>query len=570
MKGQRQMNQILMRLALYIPVLGLGMGILFADSSPAATAYTLKDLCRLAARDAEQIQISREDVEIARQDRTRALSVLIPRATAFGSMKRSRESDFYSPDTLSHGIQLNQSFTLNGKEIIALKVAEATIEEKNFILKAVTDAYLFNVIDSFFRILTSRRMLEIARADVRRLEKHRNAVSKKLKVGEITKTALYRAEAELSGAGTDLVRAENGLKLARASLKSLVTLDRDFTLSQEGLEAFRRFLPSLEDVKDKALNQRPEIQSARKTLEIARKNIRYNKSAYWPSVALEGLYSKNRAEYSMPVDEVLNFETTSIAATLNFTLFVGGPDVIGAMKLGALTIWAGTIPSERLLAIFQTWRPTVTWTTPSYAWFLGESAKENGINPADLSIRKIFVAGEPGGSIPETKQSIEELWNADVYDYYGLSDIFGACAGQCEYKQGLHWAEDHILVEVVDPDTGEEVPEGERGEMILTSLKKVARPLIRFRTGDIVSYTTEPCACGRTHMRLNGIHGRLDDMLIIKGVNVFPSDIETVVRQNDKLTGEYLCVVTEERHMAVLTVEVEKNMQRIRARIRGG
>ncbi len=243
---------------------------------------------------------------------------------------------------------------------------------------------------------------------------------------------------------------------------------------------------------------------------------------------------------------------------LNFTLFVGGPDVIGAMKLGALTIWAGTIPSERLLAIFQTWRPTVTWTTPSYAWFLGESAQENGINPADLSVRKIFVAGEPGGSIPETKQAIEALWNADVYDYYGLSDIFGACAGQCEYKDGLHWAEDHILVEVVDPDTGEEVAEGERGEMILTSLKKVARPLIRFRTGDIVSYTTEPCRCGRTHMRLHGIHGRLDDMLIIKGVNVFPSDIETVVRQNDKLSGEYLCVVTEEKHMAVLTVEIEQ------------
>ncbi len=214
---------------------------------------------------------------------------------------------------------------------------------------------------------------------------------------------------------------------------------------------------------------------------------------------------------------------------LNFTLFVGGPDVIGAMKVGALTIWAGTIPSDRLLSIFQTWRPTVTWTTPSYAWFLGETAKERGINPAELSIRKIFVAGEPGGSIPETKRSIEELWQADVYDYYGLSDIFGACAAMCEAKDGLHWAEDHIFVEVVDPDTGEEVPEGQRGEMILTSLKKVARPLIRFRTGDIVSYTTETCSCGRTHMRLHGIHGRLDDMMIIKGVNVFPSDIETIV-----------------------------------------
>ncbi len=243
---------------------------------------------------------------------------------------------------------------------------------------------------------------------------------------------------------------------------------------------------------------------------------------------------------------------------LNFTLFVGGPDVIGAQKVGALCIWAGAIPSERLLAIFQQWKPTITWTTPSYAWYLGETAKSQGIDPVkDLNIKKIFVAGEPGGSIPETREQIEALWGADLYDYYGLSDIFGACAGMCEYKEGLHWAEDHILVEVVDPDTGEELPEGERGEMVLTSLKKKARPLVRFRTGDIVSYTTEQCACGRTHMRLHGIHGRLDDMLIIKGVNVFPSDIEMVVRKNKDLTGEYRLVVTEEKHMAVLTVEVE-------------
>jgi phenylacetate-CoA ligase len=121
----------------------------------------------------------------------------------------------------------------------------------------------------------------------------------------------------------------------------------------------------------------------------------------------------------------------------------------------------------------------------------------------------------------------------------------------------LHWAEDHIYVEVLDPDTGETLPEGERGELVLTSLKKRARPLIRFRTGDIVSYTTEPCSCGRTHLRLHGIHGRLDDMLIIRGVNVFPSDIETVIRKNDNLTGEFRLVVTEEKHLAVLTVECE-------------
>ncbi len=245
--------------------------------------------------------------------------------------------------------------------------------------------------------------------------------------------------------------------------------------------------------------------------------------------------------------------------SLQFTLFVGGPDVVGAMKVGALSIWAGAIPSERLLDIFQKWKPTAIWTTPSYAWYLGETAQGQGIDPMrDLAVRRIFVAGEPGGSIPETRQRIEALWGAELYDYYGLSDIFGACAGMCEAKNGLHWAEDHILVEVLNPDTGEEVKEGERGELVITSLRKKARPLIRFRTGDIVSHTTEPCSCGRTHLRLHGIHGRVDDMLIIRGVNVFPSDIEKVVRQNEDLTGEYRLVVNEEKHLAVLTVEVEQ------------
>ena len=247
---------------------------------------------------------------------------------------------------------------------------------------------------------------------------------------------------------------------------------------------------------------------------------------------------------------------------LNFSLFVGGPCVMGAQKLGALCIHAGTIPSERLLGIFQQFKPTATWTTPSYAWYLGETAKKEGLDPAkEYNLKRIFVAGEPGGSVPETRQRIEELWGAEVFDFYGLSDIFGACAGMCAEKEGLHWAEDHIYVEVLDPETGEEVPEGERGEMVLTTLKKDARPLIRFRTGDIVSYTTEKCNCGRTSLRLKGIHGRLDDMLIIKGVNVFPSDIEVVARKNTNLTGEYRLVVDRENFLDVLTVEVEKNYE---------
>lgn len=245
--------------------------------------------------------------------------------------------------------------------------------------------------------------------------------------------------------------------------------------------------------------------------------------------------------------------------SLNFSLFVGGPCVLGAQKLGALSIHAGTLPSERLLAVLRQFQATAMWTTPSYAWHLGETAIKEGINPkTELNLQRIFVAGEPGGSIPETRQRIEALWGAKVYDYYGLSDIFGSCAGMCEEQDGLHWAEDHILVEVLDPDTQQPVAPGERGELVLTTLKKTARPMIRFRTGDIVSFTDAPCRCGRTSQRMLGTHGRLDDMLIIKGVNIFPSDVEAIVRQDHALSGEYRLIVEREQHLDQLRVEVER------------
>lgn len=251
--------------------------------------------------------------------------------------------------------------------------------------------------------------------------------------------------------------------------------------------------------------------------------------------------------------------TDRYAHSLNLSLFIGGPCVLGAQKLGALTIHAGTLPSERLLQILRQFQASIIWTTPSYAWYLGETAVKEGYDlRKDLAVKRIFVAGEPGGSIPQTRSRIEELWGASVYDYYGLSDIFGSCAGECEAKDGLHWAEDHIHVEVIDPATGEHVAEGERGELVLTTLKKAARPLVRFRTGDIVSVTTEPCSCGRTALRMHGVHGRLDDMLIIKGVNLFPSDVEAVARQDRDLTGEYRLVVERIDHLDKVTVEVER------------
>lgn len=245
---------------------------------------------------------------------------------------------------------------------------------------------------------------------------------------------------------------------------------------------------------------------------------------------------------------------------LNFTLYVGGPDVIGAQNLGALCIWAGSIPSDRLIHILETYQPTIMWTTPSYAWYLGETAKKRGIDPAkDLAINKIIVAGEAGGSIEATRTAVEELWGADLYDFYGISDIFGACAGMCEAKDGLHIAEDHILVECIDPETGKAVPDGERGELVFTTLRKEARPMIRFRSGDIGYINREKCSCGRTHTRIY-IAGRSDDMFIVSGVNVFPSDVEFVVRGLEGITGEYQVHLVDNGFTTAYKVEIERNI----------
>ncbi len=243
---------------------------------------------------------------------------------------------------------------------------------------------------------------------------------------------------------------------------------------------------------------------------------------------------------------------------LNFALYVGGPDVLGAQKLGALAIWVGAVPSDRLLFVLKEYQPTHLWTSPSYAWQLGEKAKEKGYDPKkDFNLETIIVAGETGGSIKSTREAIEDLWGVKVYDFFGLSDIYGACAGMCEEQDGLHIAEDQILVETVDPTTGEVLEPGSTGELCYTTLMKEARPLIRFRTGDIGHIDISPCKCGRTLGRIH-VTGRKDEMFIVNAVNVFPSDIEAVVRGLDGVTGEYSIRVYNEDHATRYEVSIEK------------
>ena len=167
------------------------------------------------------------------------------------------------------------------------------------------------------------------------------------------------------------------------------------------------------------------------------------------------------------------------------------------------------------------------------------------------------MAGEPGGSIQSTREAIEDLWDAKVVDFFGLSDIYGACAAMCEAKDGLHIVEDQILVETVDPVTGEVLEPGSVGELVYTTLMKKARPMIRFRTGDIGYFSTEKCECGRTLGRIH-VTGRKDEMFIVGAVNVFPSDVEYVVRAEKGLTGEYLIRVYDENFSTRYEVSVER------------
>ena len=231
----------------------------------------------------------------------------------------------------------------------------------------------------------------------------------------------------------------------------------------------------------------------------------------------------------------------------SFGPFIGFWSAFEATRaIGVLPVpGAGKDPLARLQAIFDN-RVTVLVTTPSQALRLARLASESGImNLPDCSVSRVIVAGEPGGSVPAVKQAVEELWGARCFDHTGLTEV-GATGFECIARPGgVHLIESELIFQVVDPRTGEEVPEGQEGELVATSLGRVGMPAFRYRTGDRVRLVTAPCGCGRTLARLEGgILGRVDDMLIVNGQKLYPTAVENVVRGFPQV-GEFLVEVAE-------------------------
>lgn len=231
----------------------------------------------------------------------------------------------------------------------------------------------------------------------------------------------------------------------------------------------------------------------------------------------------------------------------NYSWFVGGLGAhYGFERIGCTVIPAGVGDSRRQIETMINYRTTVLTSTVSFAFYLSETAREMGYDPAQLPLRILMVGGEPGGSVPQARRRLEEAWGARVYDGYGTSE-FQPVGWECQYQRGLHIDEDFVFVEVCDPETGERVPPGEPGVLVLTHLDRQACPLIRWWTGDIARVIDDPCPCGRTFRLIpDGIRGRADDMLIIKGVNLFPSAVEDVLRGLDFLGNEYQIIVDED------------------------
>ena len=249
-------------------------------------------------------------------------------------------------------------------------------------------------------------------------------------------------------------------------------------------------------------------------------------------------------------------EEDVLQVAYGYGLFTGGAGLHGGShKVGCLTLPMSSGNTERQIQFMMDLGTTILCCTPSYAAYIGESLAEQGYKPEDNKLKAGIFGAEPWTE--EMRRDIEQKLGIKAYDIYGLTETSGpGVAYECEEQHGMHINEDHFYAEIIDPDTGEVLPDGEKGELVFTALDKEAFPLLRYRTRDICVLNRTPCSCGRTHVRMSKPMGRSDDMLIIRGVNVFPSQIETVLL-NEGYTPIYQIVLDRSRNTDTFDVYVE-------------
>ena len=240
-----------------------------------------------------------------------------------------------------------------------------------------------------------------------------------------------------------------------------------------------------------------------------------------------------------------------------YGLFTGGLGIHGGShKVGCLTLPVSSGNTERQIQFMQDLKSTILCCTPSYAAYIGETLHEMGLTPDDIDLKAGIFGAEPWTE--EMRQEIEKSLGIKAYDIYGLTETSGpGVAFECEAQTGMHINEDNFIAEIIDPETGEVLPEGSKGELVFTSITKEAFPLLRYRTRDICILTRDKCPCGRTLVKMCKPMGRSDDMLIIKGVNVFPSQIETVLLKDFNATPNYQIVVDRVGNADTFEIKVE-------------
>jgi phenylacetate-CoA ligase len=241
----------------------------------------------------------------------------------------------------------------------------------------------------------------------------------------------------------------------------------------------------------------------------------------------------------------------------SYGLFTGGFGLhYGLERVGATVVPASAGNTQRQLRLMQDFHTTVLVSTPTYAMYIAEVAQEMGLNPAQLGLRLGLFGSEPWSE--GMRQELEATWGFKATDNYGMSELIGpGVSGECQMQNGLHISEDHFLPEIIDPETGEQLPPGEEGELVITTLTKEGLPLLRYRTRDLTALDYTPCPCGRTTVRMRRVTGRTDDMLIVRGVNVFPSQVEEVLMDIPGVGPHYQIIVDRQGYLDEFEVQVE-------------